>query len=180
MVLEAALSNEKRVSVEQAHETYTKLFRDNVDMTELQEGALEVLAALRGRGFRLGIATMRFTRSVVAKELNLLKVSPLVDTFLTREDLGPSQALESLVEIVQKRAQLVRKTLSQLKLRVDDSFPVGDSWWDVRAGKNLGIRTVLVRTGFSLYNNFTSENPDVTVDSLDDLLGRLEKNGWTL
>jgi ribonucleotide monophosphatase NagD (HAD superfamily) len=44
----------------------------------------------------------------------------------------------------------------------------------------LGIRTVLVRTGFSLYNNFSSENPDVIVDSLDQLLLRLEENGWTL
>jgi len=70
--------------------------------------------------------------------------------------------------------------LNQLKLRVEDAFLVGDSWWDVRAGKSLGIKTVLVRTGFSLYNNFSNENPDITVDSLDNLRDRLESNGWTL
>ena len=180
IVLEAALSGDNRVPVEQAYETYTKLFRDNIDKTELQKGALEILAVLRRRGFRLGIATMRSTRSVVAKELDFMKVSPFVGTFLTREDLGPSQALESLVEIIQKRAQLVTRTLNQLKLRVEDAFLVGDSWWDVRAGKSPGIKTVLVRTGFSLYNNFSNENPDITVDSLDNLRDRLESNGCTL
>jgi phosphoglycolate phosphatase-like HAD superfamily hydrolase len=180
MVLETALSSEDGVSVEQAYETYTKLFRENVDKTELQKGALEILAELRQRGFRLGIATMRNVRSVVAKELDLLKVSPFVDTLLTREDLGPARGFDSLEETIQKRAQLATRTLNQLRLRVQDAFLVGDSWWDVRAGKNLGIRTVLVRTGFSLYNNFSSENPDVTVDSLDQLLVRLERNGWTL
>jgi phosphoglycolate phosphatase-like HAD superfamily hydrolase len=180
MVLEAALSDEDGLFVEQAYKTYTRLFCDNVNRTELQTNAPEILVALRRRGFRLGIATMRFSRSDLAKELDLLKVSTLVDTFLTQEDLGPSQGFDSLVETIRKRARLVTRTLNQLKLRVEDAFLVGDSWWDVRAGKNLGIRTVLVRTGFSLYNNFSSENPDVIVDSLDQLLLRLEENGWTL
>jgi len=151
-----------------------------VDKAKLQNGALELLHSLKARGFKLGIATMRFTRSVVAEELDLLRVSSLVDVLFTREDLGPGRGLESLEEVVDKRKQLVMRALERLKLRVEDSFLVGDSWWDVRAGKKLGIRTILVRTGFARYNDFSKEGADVTVNSLVELEDRLESKGWVL
>jgi phosphoglycolate phosphatase-like HAD superfamily hydrolase len=180
MVLEAALSREDGPLIDGAYETYRKLFRDTVDKAELQNGALELLSALKARGFKLGIATMRFTKSVVEKELDLLKVSPFVEVLFTREDLGPGRGLESLEEVVDKRKQLVMRALDRLKLLVADAFLVGDSWWDVRAGKKLGITTVLVRTGFARYNDFSKENADVTVNSLVELERRLESRGWKL
>lgn len=180
MVLEAALSREVSARIDVVYETYRKLFRDTVDKAELQNGAIELLSALKARGFKLGIATMRFTRSVVEKELDLLKVSPLVEVLFTREDLGPGRGLESLEEVVDKRKQLVMRALDRLKLRVSDAFLVGDSWWDVRAGKKLGIRTVLVRTGFARYNDFSKEKAYVTVNSLVELEKRLESKDWNL
>ena len=180
MVLETALSRDNGARIDEVYETYRKLFRDTVDKAKLQNGALELLSALKAHGFKLGVATMRFTRSVVAAELDLLKVSPLVNVLFTREELGPGRALESLEEVVEKRKQLVVLALDRLKLRVEDAFLVGDSWWDLRAGKKLGIRTVLVRTGFARYNDFSKENADVTVKSLTELENRLETNGWVL
>jgi len=180
MVLEAALSRDNETKVEEVYETYRKLFRDTTDRAKLQQGSLELLSALRNRGFEMGIATMRFTRSVVSTELDLLKVSPLVGVLFTREELGPGRGLESLEEVVDKRKQLVTMALDKLKLRVDDAFLVGDSWWDIRAGKKLGIRTVLVKTGFARYNDFSNEHPDVTVKSLNDLEEKLSTNDWKL
>ena len=180
MVLEAALSGENVARVDDAYETYRKLFRDTVDKAKLQNGSLELLSALKMHGFKLGVATMRFTRSVVAEELNMLKVSPLVDVLFTREELGPARGLESLEEVVDKRKRLVIMALDKLRLRIEDAFLVGDSWWDVRAGKKLGIRTVLVRTGFARYNDFSKEDADLTVNSLVELEDRLESKGWNL
>ena len=180
MVLETALSRENDAQIDEAYETYRKLFRDTVDKAKLQNGALELLSALKAHRFKLGIATMRFTRSVVASELDLLKVSPLTEVLLTREDLGPGRGLESLEEVVDKRKQLVMRALDKLRLRVEDAFLVGDSWWDVRAGKKLGIRTVLVRTGFARYNDFSKERADVTVNSLVELKDTLESKSWKL
>ncbi len=57
---------------------------------------------------------------------------------------------------------------------------MGDSWWDVRAGKRLGIKTVLVRTGFAAFNDFSKETPDVITSSLLELLKALEKKEWTI
>jgi pyrophosphatase PpaX len=180
MVLETALSRDKGDRIDEVYETYRKLFRDTVDKARLQNGALELLSVLKAHGFKLGVATMRFTRSVVAAELDLLKVSPLLDVLFTREELGPARGSESLEEVVDKRKHLVILALDRLKLRVEDAFLVGDSWWDVRAGRKLGIRTVLVRTGFARYNDFSKENADITVKSLTELENRLEKKGWVL
>ena len=180
MVLETALSRGDGARIDEVYETYRSLFRETVDKAKLQSGALELLSILKAHGFKLGIATMRFTRSVVAEELDLLKVKSLVDVLFTREDLGPGRGMESLEEVVDKRKQLVMRALERLKLRVEDSFLVGDSWWDVRAGKKIGIRTVLVRTGFARYNDFSKEGANVTVNSLVDLENRLELKGWVL
>ncbi len=180
MVLETVLSRGNGANIDEAYETYQKLFRDTVDKAKLQNGTLELLSALKKKRFKVGIATMRFQRSVVAAELAALKVRPLVEVLFTREDLGPGRGLESLEEVVDKRKRLVTLALDRLNLRIEDAFLVGDSWWDVRAGKKLGIRTVLVRTGFARYNDFSKERADVTVESLVELESRLESNGWAL
>lgn len=180
MVLEAALSRDNAAKVDEAYETYRKLFRETTNKARLQRGALQLLTELKTRNYGLGIATMRFTRSVVADELRLLNVSPLVKVFYTREDIGTGREMESFDEIVGKRVQLVQLALDKLNLRVGDAFLVGDSWWDVRAGKKLGIRTVLVRTGFARYNDFSKENADLTVESLSELEAKLKSNGWAL
>ncbi len=175
MVLDAALSGKK---VEEVYETYKKLFGDSVNRTRLQKGALELLQLLKERRFKIGIATMRFTRSVVESELASLGVERFVDVFLTREDLGLRRRLESLEETVDQRVRLVSKALEKLRFASRDSFLVGDSWWDIRAGKQLGMKTVMVLTGFSSHNDFSNEKPDLTVKSLQDLEARVLRGDW--
>lgn len=168
MVLESALAQQEARTGD-VYETYRKLFDDSVSKARLQKGALELLQALKRMGLRIGIATMRYTRSVVGSELKTLGVEPFLEVFLTREDLGFARPLPSLEETVDQRVKLITKTLEELRLRVEDAFLVGDSWWDVRAGKKLGMRTILVQTGFSSHNDFSSEKPDWTVRSLAEL-----------
>ncbi len=175
IVLEAALSGKK---VEEAYETYRKLFGESADRTRLQKGALELLQLLKERQFKIGIATMRFTRSVVASEFASLRVERFVDVLLTREDLGLRPRLESLEETIDQRVRLVSKALDRLNLDPRDSFLVGDSWWDIRAGRQLGMKTVIVLTGFSFHNDFSNEKPDLTVKSLQDLEARVQRGDW--
>jgi phosphoglycolate phosphatase-like HAD superfamily hydrolase len=180
MVLETALAGRSRTSVEAVYESYRKIFQATVEMATLQAGAIEILKALKRVGLKVGIATMRYTKWVVESELKNLDVAPLVDLLLTRQDLGPGGMLRSLEETVNQRARLVTRTLEEIQLKPRDVFLVGDSWWDVRAGKKLGIRTVLVRTGFASYNDFSKENPDLTVSSMNELREILEKRQWAI
>ena len=180
MVLGTALAGKSPVVVEAAYESYRRAFQETVDKARLQEGALDILRELKKARFKVGIATMRYTRWVVESEVKSLGVAPFTDSLLTREDLGFGGTLGSLEETVAKRTQLVTKTLEELKVVPDDAFLVGDSWWDIRAGKRLGMRTVLVKTGFSFYNDFSSEKPDLMVSSLIELQRQLVMKHWML
>ncbi len=168
MVLKTALAGETRAGKD-VYGTYRRLFADSVKKARLQKGALNLLQVLRKAEFRIGIATMRYARSVVGSELKSLGVEPYVEVFLTREDLGFGRILDSLEETVGQRVKLVSNVLERLGLGVEETILVGDSWWDIRAGKQLGMRTVLVSTGFSSHNDFSSEKPDLTVRSLAEL-----------
>jgi phosphoglycolate phosphatase-like HAD superfamily hydrolase len=180
MVLETALEGKGRTIMDAVYEYYRKIFQATVEKATLQTGAIELLRVLKHEGFRIAIATMRYTKWVVESELKNLGVTSEVDVLLTRQDLGVGGTLRSLEETVGQRARLVTRALEEIRLTPHDVFLVGDSWWDVRAGKRLGIRTVLVRTGFAFYNDFSKENPDLTVSSMNELRGILEKRQWDI
>ncbi|OLD02856.1 hypothetical protein AUG19_07200 [archaeon 13_1_20CM_2_54_9] len=177
MVLEIAIEG-KNVEPERVYETYRRLFGETVDRAKLQKGATKVLRFLKSKGLKVGVATMRFTRSVVDSEFQSFGVEPLIDTLLTREDLGLKRTLSSLEETVEQRVRLVSKVLEKLCLSAGEAFLVGDSWWDIRAGKKLKMRTVLVKTGFSLHSDFSSEKPDLALGSLEELEAAVREKGW--
>lgn len=180
MVLETALADHDPPIRDRAYDTYRTSFQRTTEKATLQKGAIEILGTLKQQGFKTGIATMRYTRRTVQQELDHLSVSPLVDLLKTRQDLGVSGTLKSLEETVNQRVQLVERELTELHLRTSDAFLVGDSWWDIRAGKRLGVKTVLVKTGFAAFNDFSRESPDVTVQSLADLEAELQARDWSL
>jgi len=168
MVLEAAVGG-KTLDFERIYESYRKLFTDTGSRAKLQHGALELLDSLKKANWQIAIATMRFTRSIIATELLNLGVDQFIQLFLTREDMGFNRRLGSLKETVDQRVKLVTRTLKTLGLEARDTPLVGDSWWDIRAGKQLGMKTILVMTGFSSHNDFSTENPDLMVRSLSEL-----------
>ena len=180
MVLETALTEKNRPMIDAVYESYRKIFQATAERATLQTGAIEILKALKRAGFKISIATMRYTKSVVESELKHLAVTSQVDLLLTRQDLGVKGTLGSLEETVNQRARLVARVLREISLTPDEVFLVGDSWWDVRAGKQLGIRTVLVKTGFASHNDFSRENPDLTVSSMNELREILEKSHWAI
>jgi phosphoglycolate phosphatase-like HAD superfamily hydrolase len=175
MVLETALAGNAPIVMHAAYESYRKIFQATADKATLQTGSLELLRDLKREAFKIGIATMRYTKWVVESELKHLGVTPFVDLLLTRQDLGVGGTLGSLEETVSQRARLVTRALKELGLGPSDGFLVGDSWWDIRAGKRLGIRTILVKTGFASFNDFSKENPDMTIPSLVELKEVLKK-----
>lgn len=68
MVLEAALPREEG-RTDRLYETYRGLFAESIGKAKLQDGALDLLRLLKEKEYRIGIATMRFTRSIVKSEL---------------------------------------------------------------------------------------------------------------
>jgi D-glycero-D-manno-heptose 1,7-bisphosphate phosphatase len=72
---------------------------------------------------------------------------------------------------------LIEQACREMGLDPERSFMVGDRWIDVRAGRDAGVRTVLVRTG---HGGHEADSPpgDVQADAI--LNNLMEAVGWIL
>ncbi|RBY96277.1 HAD family hydrolase [Blastococcus sp. TF02-8] len=100
-------------------------------------GARELLLALKERGHRVVLASSGKPHHV-DHSLDLLDARDLAEAWTTSED----------VEATKPAPDLLQVALKKLGEPVDaPSFLVGDSVYDVEAGKNAGMPSIVVRSG---------------------------------
>ncbi len=158
-------------TADEAVEIYSNEFRKTVRLVKLQENTLNVLQALKIKGLSLAIATLRRRRSLVEQELKYLEIDRFFDVLVTREDLKPEPGMKfSLSIVVESRVKQFIKTLTLLRKEPSKTIVVGDSWWDVRAAKQVRAITAWVKTGFGAHNNFSREEPNIMLNCLEQLL----------
>src|SRR2546427_11488373 len=102
------------------YESYRKVFQATAERATLQTGAIEILKALKRAGFKISIATMRYTKSVAESELKHLAITPQLDLLLTRQDLAVKGTVGSLEETVNQRARLLTRALRGISLTADE------------------------------------------------------------
>lgn len=100
------------------------------EVSELQDGAAEVLDALRERGLRLGLLTRNSRRSA---ERVMTRHQLRFDCVFTRED-GP----------VKPSPQPVLAICNTLNVKPEETLVVGDYLFDIQAGNAAGSTTVLM------------------------------------
>jgi HAD superfamily hydrolase (TIGR01509 family) len=127
------------------------------DNVEPQEGALEVLAALRQRGIKTAIFTRNSRKSV---EIVLEKLGLVFDEIVTRDD-APAKPLKP-------HPAAILALMDKYGLESEQALMVGDFTLDITAGRRAGIRTVLLdnQDGRPI-----EVEPDYRIRSLGDLLG---------
>jgi D-glycero-D-manno-heptose 1,7-bisphosphate phosphatase len=90
---------------------------------------------------------------------------------------GVLEAYRQHCECRKPRPGLFRKASSDLELDLSHSFAVGDRWQDLDAGKSVGARTVLVRTGYGRVTEASSHD-GIGADAVSDNL--MEAVSWIL
>lgn len=98
------------------------------------EGAHELLAEVKDRGFRLVLASSGKTRHVEAF-LDLIDGTSLADAWTTSDDVGTSKPEPDIV------------SAAMAKVEGGSAIMVGDSVYDAQAAATLNIPTLGVRTG---------------------------------
>ena len=135
------------------------------DELEAFDGVLELLPVLRGEGRRLGIVTAKRLRTV---ELALDRFPVLRETtevVIGAEDTAASQA--------RTRTRSSRRCAGSGR-RPEDAAYVGDSPFDIRAGKAAGVLAVAVGWGgIHPDERLLHEEPDVLVHTPEELHGVL-------
>jgi phosphoglycolate phosphatase len=148
----------------EAHASILALELDCARLGGMLPGAIEVLQALRQRGFKLGVVTRN---SASAVRTICSSIDSLCDVFLPRE----------LVRFVKPHPEHLQRALDHLHVPAQQAVMVGDGPIDITAGKALGLRTVAVLTGGGSRASLLASQPDVILDSVADLLPRLAGSG---
>ena len=144
-------------------ETYTVFQRSVHDeMVRPFPGALAVLAGLKERGARLAVVTSK--RNVVARRtMDVCGLWDAVELVVGADD----------VRLGKPDPEPVYRALDALELRdhAHEVLFVGDSPFDLRAGRAAGTRTAAVGWGAFQRGVLEAERPDYFLDTLDELLG---------
>ncbi len=90
----------------------------------------DLLSRFKSRGVRIAVVTLR-GRETAVKVLESLGISDLVDVLVTREDS------------YDRKAQL-RTVMKILGAEPSQTYFLGDTLWDLEAGKNEGVNVLLI------------------------------------
>jgi FMN phosphatase YigB (HAD superfamily) len=110
---------------------------------ERAPGALELLAGLRGEGYRLGIISNtigepgRFLRPV----LTAMGFDPFIEAYVFSDEHPWTKPAP----------EIFYATLSELGARPDRTVHVGDGWSDIEGARRAGLRAGILFTGLHRY-----------------------------
>ncbi len=146
-------------ALEHMSKSFKKNFEAHQDI-ELNEGVRELLDMLKESGFFLGIVTGNL-ESIARIKLaragieDYFSVGAFGDRFESRSLLVDS-AIKEAERIVGQR------------LNKNNIFVVGDSFSDILAGKECGVKTIGVATGNSSIDTLGSYHPDFIIKNFEN------------
>lgn len=147
-----------------AFERYREVYRrDHAELAHAYEGIQDVIAQLKAAGSRVGVVTgkSRETALFSLKEFGLLDS---IEVVYAGDD----------VERQKPDPEAVLKILNDLGHQSGETGAfIGDSAADVIAGRAAGLRTIAVSWGSPDQDELRASNPDVIVDTMDELAAAL-------
>ena len=149
--------------LDEAVAVYRRLFPGiAIPRTVLYEGVPGTLAALRGRGLTLSIATSRSGKTL----RELLAVLGIADFF---------SCLAATEEVVHPKPapDLALLLLERTGFEAAETIVIGDTIFDLEMGRRAGCRTVGVSFGNQDRAQLLTASPDWIIDRFPDLPGIL-------
>jgi HAD superfamily hydrolase (TIGR01549 family) len=89
------------------------------------------------------------------------------------ERYGVRPYLETVVGSVKEKTGHLRALCDGLSVGCRQALYVGDTVYDVQSGRNAGVVTAAVATGYHLKERLAAEKPDILADSLTELADRI-------
>ncbi len=139
---------------------WEELFDALLDEVVAFEGARELVADLKERGLAVVLASSA-VGTHLDRFLDVLDVRDLADSWTGKDDVERSKPDPDLVE----------SALRQAGSR--DAVLVGDTPWDIEAGRRAGIDTICVRTGGFCEGELRDAGAVAVLDSVAELRTRL-------
>ena len=122
------------VSKEESVKIYRDWQKDHfLDMIHLFPGVEEMLAEVKARGYRTGIATSRLSESL-HRALSHFDLYKYFDAIVAVED----------IEEAKPAPDTIYKVLDKLNAHPENAIMVGDSRLDILCARNAGVPSILV------------------------------------
>lgn len=136
-------------------------FASGVPASKLFPGVTETLAALRGRGLPLAVATGK-NRAGLDREL---KEHAIGDQFV---------ATRTADETLSKPdPQMLNELLDEVGVAAEHTVLVGDSHWDLQMANAAGVRAIAVSYGAQPIDRLLEYSPWSRIDAIAELLKRI-------
>jgi len=148
--------------VDEAVEIYRDYHRDSFgERIKLFPGMKELLASLKGKGYKLGIVTSRLTGTTM-EGLEKYEIREYFDAVVTCDDCARHKP----------DPEPVNMALKKLGSKPEESVMVGDTAFDILCAKNAGVKSVLVGWALAVKEEERTgeNNPDYIIENPEDLL----------
>ncbi|SDH20746.1 pyrophosphatase PpaX [Alteribacillus persepolensis] len=153
----------KQIAPEQAEELMKRYQKHNFahhdELIEEYEGVLDTVKRLYEEGYKLGVVTTK-RRQSTEKGLQASGLSRYFSSVVTFND----------VEHVKPDPEPIVKAMNELQSQPQECVMVGDSQYDILAGKNAGVQTAGVAWTIKGEDYLASYEPDVMLKKMPDLL----------
>ncbi len=136
---------------------------DGFDLRAQSEAAIkphsvEVIRAIKTKGYLLGLVTNSGSK-VTKLSLEKYQIASYFDAVVTRDN----------VERMKPSGEGLRKILELLHVEASEAVYVGDSWADVVAARENGVRNIAVEGGMSTRERLEESSPELILPSLEKL-----------
>jgi len=122
--------------------------------------AVSILSYFRSKGFKLGLVTGG-SEERVSFELERKGIADFFDVVVYGDSLSADE--------VKPAPNQLLIALEKLGANAQEAAYVGDTAVDVIAGRNAGMQTIAVTTGFHSRKRIAESNPDLIIENLETL-----------
>lgn len=129
---------------------HNELMRQNASLITFYPGVPEALRSLRAAGLKLGVVTSQIAGEIATARA-AMNVEDLIDVWIHSD----------LVARPKPAPDPVLLALEMLGEDADTALMVGDSIYDLGAGRAAGVRTAAVTWGFSALPDLLAASPDL-------------------
>ncbi len=147
---------------EELRDAWVEEFDELIGEVQPFEGARELLTEIKGRGFRLVLASSGKTKHV-EQFLDLIGGKEVADAWTTSDDAQKSKPEPDIVATALQRVEGARGVM------------IGDSVWDCEAAGRIAIPTIAVRTGGFSVSELEEAGATRVFDSLRALHDSLDE-----
>ncbi|MGC8491992.1 MAG: HAD family hydrolase [Syntrophobacteraceae bacterium] len=142
---------------------YDRYDEDALTRWKMRPGALDFLFALRSRGVRTALVS-NVGAGGLAKALARLGLRPLLDIFLSRND----------VPNLKPSPDGINLALEKLGARRQASLFIGDSLDDIHAARGAGLRALIITNGENPREEILQAQPHATFERYAELLAAIK------